>query len=65
MAVRSRRDPAAKVETGHAATTVTLLADIATRLGRRLTWDWKSERFVSDDEANRMLSRPMRSPWRL
>ncbi len=63
--MRSRRDPAAPVEAGHAATTVTLIADIATRLGRRLTWDWKSERFVNDEEANRMLGRPMRSPWRL
>jgi len=63
--VRSRRDPAAPVEAGHAATTATIVADIATRLGRKLTWDWKSERFDHDDQANRMLSRPMRSPWRL
>lgn len=63
--VRSRHDPAAPVEAGHAATTATLIADIATRLGRKLTWDWKSERFVNDEQANRMLKRAMRSPWRL
>ncbi|HUW20664.1 MAG TPA: Gfo/Idh/MocA family oxidoreductase [Sedimentisphaerales bacterium] len=63
--VRSRRETAAPVEAGHAATTVTLIADVATRLRRKVTWDWKSERFVNDQEANRMLKRPMRSPWRL
>jgi len=63
--VRSRRDPIAAVEAGHAATTTALVADVATRLGRKLTWDWKSERFVDDEQANRMLKRAMRSPWKL
>ncbi|HPG65344.1 MAG TPA: Gfo/Idh/MocA family oxidoreductase [Candidatus Hydrogenedentes bacterium] len=63
--IRTRRDPAAAVEGGHSATTLTLVGDIATRLGRELTWDWATERFVDCDEANRMLSRPMRAPWRV
>ena len=63
--VRSREDPVAPVETGHSATTLTLIGDIATRLKRELTWDWATERFVNDDDANRMLSRSMRSPWRI
>lgn len=63
--VRSRRDPAAAVEVGHTATTLTVIADIATRLGRKLTWDWQSQHFVDDERANRMLKRSMRSPWRL
>jgi len=61
--VRTRRDPAAPVEACHAATTLTLVADIATRLKRKVTWDWKRERFVKDDAADRMLSRTMRAPW--
>lgn len=41
-------------------------ADIAMRLGRRLTFDLDRERFVHDAEANRRLkARPMRAPWRL
>ena len=63
--VRGRRDPVAPVEAGHAATVVTLVSDVATRLGRKLTWDWEAEQFVGDDEANRYLSRSMRSPWSL
>ena len=61
--IRSRRDPVSSVEAGHAATTITLVGDIATRLGRKVTWDWKAERFVNDEPANRMLSRSMRTPW--
>ncbi len=63
--IRLRREPAAPVEAGHAANTLTLAADIATRLGRELTWDWDAERFVNDPEADRLLARPMRAPWRL
>lgn len=63
--MRSRRETAATADMGHAATTLALVADIATRLGRRLTWDWDRERFIDDASANRMLARPYRSPWRL
>jgi hypothetical protein len=63
--VRSLRDPAATVEAGHAATTLTLVADIVTRLRRPLMWNWDQERFVCDPEADRLLGRSMRSPWRM
>ncbi len=61
--IRSRREPAAPARVCHAATTATLVADIASRLGRKLTWDWKAERFVGDPAADRLLNRTMRSPW--
>jgi predicted dehydrogenase len=63
--IRTRRDPVSDVESGHAATTLTILSDIATRTGRRLTWDWAAERFVGDPAADRFLGRAMRSPWQL
>lgn len=63
--VRTRKEPASPVEAGHTANLLTLIGDIATRLGRELTWDWTTERFIDCDEANRLLSRPMRAPWTL
>ena len=63
--IRTRRDPVADVDAGFAATATTIVADIATRLQCPLTWDWTAERFVGNDVANRMLRRPMRSPWTL
>jgi len=64
--VLSRRDPVSDVEAGHKASYLGMIADISARLGgRALKWDPVAERFDGDDEANRMLTRPMRSPWRL
>lgn len=63
--VRTRQSPSACAEVGHHATTTCNLAEISARVGRKVTWDAKVERFVADDEANRMLGRAMRSPWRI
>ncbi len=63
--VKSRKDPYFPVEIGHRVSTVCHLANIAVKLGRTLRWDPEAERFVGDEEANAMLSRPMRSPWTL
>jgi hypothetical protein len=38
---------------------------IALCLGRKLRWDPAREEFTGDAEANRLLSPPMRSPWRV
>ncbi|MBA7640059.1 Inositol 2-dehydrogenase/D-chiro-inositol 3-dehydrogenase [subsurface metagenome] len=63
--IKSRAETAAPVEVGHRSCTVCLLGEIAMRLGRKLKWDHEREQFTNDAEANRMLSRPMRSPWHL
>lgn len=63
--VRTRSDPVSPVEAGHKASYLGMITDIAGRLKRELKWDPVKEQFVGDDEANRMLSRPMRSPWHL
>jgi len=63
--VRSRREPVAPAEACQAATALSLAADIATRTGRPMTWDGRHERFLDDPDANRRLSRPCRSPWRI
>ena len=61
--VRSRKEPAAPVEVGHRSNTVCIMTHIAMKLGRKLTWDPETERFVGDEEANRRLDYPHREPW--
>jgi hypothetical protein len=63
--VKSRKDPICTAEIGHRTSTVCHLGNIAMLLDRPLTWDPKAERFIGDDEANRMTWRPRRAPWRL
>jgi len=63
--VHSRAETIAPAEVAHRSCTMCLLGEIAMRLGRKLKWDPDAERFKNDNQANRMLSRPMRSPWHL
>ncbi|MGD0094066.1 MAG: Gfo/Idh/MocA family oxidoreductase [Planctomycetota bacterium] len=63
--VRSRKDPSAPVEVGHSGNVLAIVSDAATRLQRKVRWDWAAQQFLKDEEANRMLSRPMRPPWTL
>jgi len=63
--VRHRRDPVAPVEAGHVASYLGMLAESAGRVGRELRWDPSTEQFADDADANRLLTRPMRSPWRV
>jgi predicted dehydrogenase len=63
--IRTRGETAAPVEVGHRSVTICHLGNIAMMLKRRLLWDPTQERFTNDAEANRMLCRSMRSPWRL
>ena len=63
--VKNRKDPYFPVETGHRCCSVLHLGNIAMLLGRKLKWDPDREIFPGDDEANKMLSRSMRSPWHL
>jgi len=63
--VKSRKPCYAPAEVGHRTITIAHIGHIAIRLGRKLRWNPEKERFVGDDEANRMLSRPMRKPWKL
>lgn len=61
--IKSRKDPISPVEIGHRACTVCLISHIAMKLGRKLKWNPETEKFVGDDEANSMLSRPQRAPY--
>ena len=63
--IKTRGLTAAPVEAGHRSTSICHLGNIAMTLKRKLRWDPDKERFIDDDQANRMLSRSMRSPWHL
>ena len=64
-AIRSRKKPICDVEIGHRSATVCELGQIGYDLRRPLNWDPVKERFVNDDDANKLLSRPLRDPWKL
>jgi predicted dehydrogenase len=63
--VRSRKDPVARVETGHRSACIGHLIIIALWAGRKLQWNPDQEVFVGEgaSEANAHLSRPMRAPY--
>jgi hypothetical protein len=63
--VKSRTQPICTAEIGHRSATVCHLGNIAMRLGRTVKWDPEAENFGSDDEANGLMGRPLRKPWRI
>ena len=50
-------------ETAHRSCSACLLSWIGMKLGRKLEWDWKAERFVNDAQADSMLDRTERAPY--
>jgi predicted dehydrogenase len=65
--VRTRKRPICDVAIGHRSASICHIGAISLRLGKPLQWDPKAEQFVGygADEGNKMLSREMRSPWKL
>ena len=63
-AIDSRGRPVADIEEGYISTTSCILANMALDVGRTLEWDSKAGRVSGDNEANRLLTRPYRGPWK-
>ncbi|PQO35147.1 Gfo/Idh/MocA family protein [Blastopirellula marina] len=59
--VAARKTPISDVEGQHRSVSTCHLGNISMKLGRKLTWDPKSETFVGDDEANQHLRREQRA----
>lgn len=64
-AVKGRSQPAAPIDVAVRTDTLCNLQLIAATLRRKLRWDPEKERFPNDAEANSLLDRPMRAPWKL
>ena len=63
--IKTRKLPICDVEIGHRSATVCHLCNIATRTGRKITWDAKTETIAGDKEAAAMLTKEYRKPWTL
>ena len=64
-AVKTGQQPACPIDVAVRSNTICQIDDIAIRLGGRHRWDPQKEAFIDNPEANRMLTKPMRSPWHL
>ena len=63
--VKTRQRPVCDVEIGHSSLLACLTSEICMLLGRSLAFDLDTEKFVGDEEATALTTRPMRGPWSL
>jgi predicted dehydrogenase len=61
----SRKRPRSDVEVGHTSMIACHLANIAFRLKRRVNWDVKNEKVIGDPEAQALVMKEYRAPWKL
>lgn len=61
--IKTRKQPISPIEIGHRACSVCLVSHIAMKIPGVLKWDPKKEKFIDNDQANSMLSRPQRAPY--
>ena len=62
-AIKKRTRPVSDVETGHRTASLCNIVNIAYALERPLKWKPAHEKFIDDDAANNMLTRPYRGIW--
>jgi len=61
--IGTRGKPVADIEQGYISTASCVLANLSMKLGRTLVWDQAASKVIGDEDANRLLQRPYRSPW--
>ena len=61
--IETKTPPISTVEMGHRACSVCLITHISMKLNRKLNWNPKTEKFINDVEANKMLARSQRKPF--
>jgi hypothetical protein len=63
--IRNRTHPEADVEAGHHASNPGHVMNIAWKVGRQIRWDAQHEQIIGDEEANALVTKNYREPWRL
>jgi predicted dehydrogenase len=61
--VKSRKETISPLEVAIRSDTISHLSNIVVRAGRPVKWDPAREAIAGDEEASRMLDRPMRKEW--
>ncbi|MBN2269804.1 MAG: Gfo/Idh/MocA family oxidoreductase [Sedimentisphaerales bacterium] len=64
-AVKTGQQTACPIDVAVRSNRICQIDDIAIRLGGKHRWDPQKETFIGNAEANRMLTKSMRSPWHL
>ena len=62
--IKEKQRPVCDIEIGHRSTVVSLLGMLSWKAGRSINWDGEKEVITGDAEANKLLSRPYRAPWK-
>jgi hypothetical protein len=64
-AIRTRKQAGGHAAAATRSVTLMHLANIAIRTGRKIHYDPVKEEIIGDEEANRLVNPPMRTPWHL
>lgn len=62
--IKSGQRPVCDIEIGHRSTNMSLLGMLSLKLGRSVRWDGEKEQILGDPQANKLLARQYRAPWK-
>ena len=65
QALCDRKRPFADIEEGHNSSNPGHLMNIAWKVGRQIRWDADREQVIDDAEANALVTKTYRAPWKL
>ena len=63
--IKAREETITPAEVALRSISVALIGEIAMLTGKKLDWDPEKEKFTNNDQANRLLMKPYRGPWKL
>ena len=63
-AIRTKKPTICPAEVGHRSAAICHLGNIGYRIGKQLDWDPVKEKFTNSNDANKLLFREYRGPWK-